>query len=468
VRRHGSSTDLKQQLDLRTRELNEAQKKLDLRTGELSEALEQQIATSEILGVIAASPTNIKPVLEAIAENACRLCDAFDSVIFLSEDGRLRARAHHGAISILGEGPIDDRGWVTGRAFVDRAPVHVHDLQSAADEFPDGSERALRLGHRTTLGIPLLREDEAIGTLLIRRDEVRPFTDKQIALLTTFARQAVIAIENTRLFDAEQQRTRELTESLQQQTATADVLKVISRSTFDLTTVLQTLVESAAQLCDAQMTAITSPQQDTFYYVASYGFSADFQEYIKTIPHSAGRGTVVGRTLLEGKVVHIHDALADPEYQALQGQQIAGFRTLLGVPLVRERASIAVMVLARKTVGPFTQRQIELATTFADQAVIAIENARLLNELRESLQQQTATADVLKVISRSTFDLHTVLQTLVVSAAHLCRADRCAIRLVRDGSFHHLAAYGYPPKHIEYMASHPVLPNRASFVGASC
>src|SRR5260370_26741318 len=149
--------------------------------------LEQQTATSEILGVIAASPTNIQPVLEAIAENACRLCEAYDSVIFLREGERLRGRAHHGPISTLGEGPIE-RGWVTGRAFVDREPGHVHDLQGAADEFPDGSERALRFGHRTTLRIPFLREDEALGTLLIRRAEVRPFTDNQIPLLPTFSR----------------------------------------------------------------------------------------------------------------------------------------------------------------------------------------------------------------------------------------------------------------------------------------
>jgi GAF domain-containing protein len=179
---------------------------------ELRESLEQQTVTSEILGVIAASPTNIQPVLEAIAESSCRLCEAYDSVIFLREGERLCGRAHHGPISIRGEGPID-RGWVTGRAFVDREPVHVHDLRAAADEFPDGSERALRFGHRTTLGIPLLREDEAIGTLLIRRSEVRPFTDKQIALLTTFARQAVIAIENVRLFDELQDKNRQLAEA---------------------------------------------------------------------------------------------------------------------------------------------------------------------------------------------------------------------------------------------------------------
>jgi len=185
---------------------------------ELRESLEQQTVTSEILGVIAASPTNIEPVLEAIAESSCRLCEAYDSVIFLREGERLCGRAHHGPISMRGEGPID-RGWVTGRAFVDRAPVHVHDLRAAAAEFPDGSERALRFGHRTTLGIPLLREDEAIGTLLIRRSEVRPFTDKQIALLTTFARQAVIAIENVRLFDELQDKNRQLAEASENKSA---------------------------------------------------------------------------------------------------------------------------------------------------------------------------------------------------------------------------------------------------------
>jgi GAF domain-containing protein len=185
---------------------------------ELRESLEQQTVTSEILGVIAASPTNIQPVLEAIAESSCRLCEAYDSVIFLREGERLCGRAHHGPISIRGEGPID-RGWVTGRAFVDREPVHVHDLRAAADEFPDGSERALRFGHRTTLGIPLLREDEAIGTLLIRRSEVRPFTDNQIALLTTFARQAVIAIENVRLFDEIQDKNRQLAEASENKSA---------------------------------------------------------------------------------------------------------------------------------------------------------------------------------------------------------------------------------------------------------
>jgi two-component system, NtrC family, sensor kinase len=403
-------------------------------TRDLSEALEQQTATSEILGVIAAFPTNIQPVLQVIAESACRLCEAYDSAIFLCEGERLRVRAHHGPISILGGGPIE-RGWVAGRAFVDRKPVHVHDLQGAADEFPDGSKRALRLGHRTTLGIPLLREDEAIGTLLIRRAEVRPFTEKQIALLTTFARQAVIAIENVRLFDDVQARTRDLSESLQQQTATADVLKIISRSTFDLQSVLTTLVESAARLCDAPMAAITRPRGESFYHVASHGFPAGFNDYMRTIPHEAGRGTLVGRTLLDGKVVHIHDVLADQQYVAHEAQKRGGFRTMVGVPLLREGAPISVLLLARTIVKPFTDKQIELATTFADQAVIAIENVRLFDELKEALERQTATSEVLQVISSSRGELQPVFEAMLGNATRLCEARYGGMFLCEGDAF---------------------------------
>src|SRR6516165_2270150 len=217
------------------------------RTRELSEALEQQTATSEILGVIAASPTNIQPVLQAVAESACRLCEAYDSVIRLCEGERLHVRAHHGPIPVDFVGSPIGRGWVTGRAFVDREPVHVHDLQAAADEFPDGSAYARRFGHRTILAVPLLRENEAIGALVIRRAEVRPFTDKQIALLTTFARQAASAIESVRLFDDAQARTRELTESLQQLRALGEVTQAVN-STLDLETVLSTIVAKAVQL----------------------------------------------------------------------------------------------------------------------------------------------------------------------------------------------------------------------------
>jgi GAF domain-containing protein len=323
------------------------------------------------------------------------------------------------------------------------------------------------------LGVPLLREGVPIGVIALVRSTRRPFTDKQIELATTFADQAVIAIENVRLFDEVQARTRELSESLQQQTATADVLRVISRSAFDLKVVLRTLVESAAQLCEAQQAIVTQSDDNGLYQLAaSFGNPEEFEEYMKQNPLAPSRATTTGRVALEGKIVHIPDVLADPDYVFPKGQQLGGYRSNLGVPLLRDGVPIGAFVLMRPVVKPFTDKQIELVESFAAQAVIAIENARLLNELRqrtddlsESLEQQTATSEVLRVISSSAGELEPVFQTLLGNATRLCMADFGFMFQYKDGFFQLMAQRGADPAYVEYMQREPLRPGPETLLG---
>jgi two-component system, NtrC family, sensor kinase len=438
-------TDLEQQLEKYRRELTEAR-------GHLSEALEQQTATSEVLRVISSSPTDIQPVLDAIVTSAARLCEARNADVWLREGEIGVCRVRSGPLigfSVGHRQPLN-RDWVTGRAVLEARTIHVPDLPNS-DEYPQGREMARRHGHRATLAVPLLREGTAIGAILVRRPEVRPFTDKQIALVQTFADQAVIAIENTRLLN-------ELRESLQQQTATADVLKVISRSTFDLQSVLDTLVESAVRLCEADHGQVARPKEEGFFQTqASVGMSTELKDELEHTPFKPGRGSVISRALLERTTVQVLDAQTDPEYRLSKAQKVGGYRTIMAAPLLREGTPIGVFGVGRYSVRPFTKKQIELLTTFADQAGIAIENSRLLNELHESLQQQTATSEVLQVISSSPGELRPVFEAMLKNATSICEAKFGNCLLYDGNAFRVVAMHGAPPGWAELRSREPVV-----------
>ena len=434
---------------------------------ERDEALEQQTAISAVLRVISNSPSDVQPVLDSVAEHAARICEAQVVDILIVDNEVLRVAASFGKFRRMSrEEPVPlNRSTVTGRSICDLQPVHVADVQNASDEFPLGREYAIRFGHRTILSVPLIREGRALGAILVRRGEVRPFEQKHIALLTTFADQAAIAIEKVRLFEAEQQRTRELAESLQQQTATADVLKVISRSAFNLQAVLNTLTESAARLCAADLGLIFQQDVDVLRLVANFGVSREAERYWLEHPVPVGRGSASGRALLEGRAIHIPDVLADPEYRATRYQELAGYRSTLGVPLLRDGTTIGVFGLGRREPNPFTDKQVELVTTFSDQAVIAIENSRLLNELRESLEQQTATADVLGVISSSPGDLQPVFASMLENAVRICDAKFGNLYRWDKDVFHLVATHNTPPVFAETRLHSPPRPNPKNLFG---
>ena len=449
---------------------NEVQAK----TRDLEEALQQQTATADVLKVISRSAFDLQTVLDTLITSAVKMIGAAAGVIALRDGEGLSYRATFGM-------PEEYRRWLLQTPFRAGRATSLGRvlLTGEIDIIPDLLEDKEYVGpvHRLTgtrsiLTVPLIRDGRIEVAFSLNRLEPGDFTPRQIELVRTFADQALIAIENVRLFDEVQAKTRDLEESLQQQTATADVLKVISRSAFDLQAVLHTLVESAAKLCDADGALITREVDGVLYRAESYGCSDEFMAAIRRLPVVPERGTVSGRVLLEGKAIQIHDIEADPEYALKEHAKMGGFGTCLGIPMLRNGAPIGVISLLRTKVHAFSDKQIELVQTFADQAVIAIENARLFDEvqaktkdLEEALQQQTATANVLKVISRSAFDLQAVLTTLADSARELCGVSFTTVH-IRDSDVMRFQAHsGLTPEAVEFLRAHPIAPGRETNTG---
>jgi GAF domain-containing protein/anti-sigma regulatory factor (Ser/Thr protein kinase) len=422
--------------------------KLESSNSELREALEQQTATGEVLRVIASSPTDIQPVLDTVAENAARLCGASDALIRRIYGDTLAVVAHYGKIPHLSEADSTtlSRGSVSGRAVIDRQTIHIHDLAAEAkDEFPVGVALAQRFGYRTVLVTPLMRQDVAIGAIIIRRMERRPFTEKQIDLLKTFADQAVIAIENVRLFKELQERNAELREALEHQTATAEVLGIISRSPTDVQPVLDAIVESAGRVCGIDDVELRLREGNTMVSRAHFG------------PMPINR-VEISIDEPQFRWIREHGTLHVPDVRAVQNDfpmlgVVSGFRSFLSAPLRLQEEFIGSLNARRIEMRPFTSAQIKLLETFADQALIAIENVRLFQELQarnrdlsEALEQQTATSEILRVIASSPTDIQPVLDTIAKNAARVCGASDSSVFMLKDGALlRKVAGYGSAP-----------------------
>jgi len=446
---------------------------------ELRESLQQQTATADVLKVISSSPGDLQSVFDAMLDNATRICEANFGNLMLYDGEAFRRAAYKNApqayVDLVGDRPVRP-GPHTGLAQLARTKriVHIEDVTvGRAYEEHDPLRMATTelLGARTFLAVPMLKDETLVGAIIIYRKEVRLFTGKQIELVKNFAAQAVIAIENTRLLNELRQRTDDLSEALEQQTATSEVLGVISGSPGDLKPVFQAMLENATRICNAKFANLLLFDGRVFRMAAMHGASAEWADFRTRNPEVPPTGkNPLGRVLQTKKFLHIVDTLKDPGYLEREPSfvpmvEIAGARTVLSMPMIKENELVGVFNIYNQEVRAFTPKQIELVQNFAAQAVIAIENTRLLNELRESLEQQTATSEVLNVISRSTFQLQPILDSIVATASRLCQAEYALAFRLRDGKYHVVAANNAEAEFVKYAAEHPIPPGRASLVG---